>query len=140
MWLHRWFCTFTYSQERIVIATETAARCCYVNVLVISKSYYDWLLYSITKLLLDFQVHQPHHTVSNLLFLSCHWYLRPVPSLISSYIYNRRLESTLFGVIFLIIIFTRSSLKYIFPFSFSSSYISTTTKMKNELQEHPEWH
>jgi len=41
------------------------------------------------------------------------------------------------SVIFVIIIFTGPSLKFTFPFSLSSSYISTTRELEYKEQDHP---
>ena len=45
--------TFTYTQDVLVSATETATRCCYHNALVIFKGLCYYLLFSTTKSLFD---------------------------------------------------------------------------------------
>ena len=46
--------TFTFNQDVLVTATETATRCCYGNALVIFNGGCYWLLFSTTKSLVDF--------------------------------------------------------------------------------------
>ena len=55
--------TFTYTQEVLVTAKETSTRCRYVNALIIFNGGWYWLLYSTTKSLFEFWIHQSYQVV-----------------------------------------------------------------------------
>ena len=58
--------TCTYTQDVMLIATETAACCLYVNALVIFNGGCYWLLFLTTKSLFEFWLHQAYHAVSEM--------------------------------------------------------------------------
>ena len=131
--------TSTYDTGTIFIATETAARCRYVHVLVTFNGGCYQLLYSTTKSSFEFWLHQAYHAVSQIDSVGS-ISRSQCPFLHSVLLYIQiGTRIAIFWCGSYIIIFAISIFKFGFLFTVASSNVSSSRKLEYEEEEYHEW-